>query len=526
MGAEKAHRKQVEKPLHELSESPSARPGRERDASAEADMVRSAQYMRLLLESTDEGVFGLDPQGLCTYVNASGARILGYDPSALVGKRIHEIIHHTRNDGSPYPESDCPSHRAYQTGQGLRTEDELFWRRDGSSFPVEYASHPIFMGGNIVGAVVSFVDITERKQAEAERARLLAEVRRVAAELNVTLTSIADALVIYDPTGEIVRMNPAAEDMLGYTPAERKLPFAERTALLHIDTPEGKPFPVEQVPGQQALNGETVYGVVMVLHPNGKTFWVSGSAAPIRSPDGQIVGAVSIFTDITALHELQEQREDLARTVSHDLRNPLQIILGRAQIIQRVPGNEKMVLTSAEAIVTSAKRMNAMIQDLVDSVRLETRQLQPQKQPIDLRSFVQELLGRGRGMVEVERIKVRMPAHLPPVSADPDRLERILMNLLSNALKYSPPDSEVLIGVEATDRWARISVADRGVGIAPQDLPHIFERFYRAKGVRKAEGLGLGLYIARMLVEAQGGRIWAESEPGKGSTFYFTLPVA
>jgi two-component system phosphate regulon sensor histidine kinase PhoR len=110
--------------------------------------------------------------------------------------------------------------------------------------------------------------------------------------------------------------------------------------------------------------------------------------------------------------------------------------------------------------------------------------------------------------------------------ADPSRLERILTNLISNALKYSPPEAEVVVRAERVDSCLQVSVVDRGIGIAPEDLPHLFERFYRTRGSRKAEGLGLGLYITRMLVEAHGGRIWAESELGKGSTFSFTLPLA
>ncbi len=128
--------------------------------------------------------------------------------------------------------------------------------------------------------------------------------------------------------------------------------------------------------------------------------------------------------------------------------------------------------------------------------------------------------------MEVERIRVEIPADLPPVDADPNRLERILLNLFINSLKYGKPGTEVVVRARRTGREMEISVIDRGVGIAPEDLPHVFERFFRARGARKTEGLGMGLYITRLLIEAHGARIWAESEPGKGSTFSFTLPLA
>ncbi|MBI2952921.1 MAG: hypothetical protein HYY30_01300 [Chloroflexi bacterium] len=222
------------------------------------------------------------------------------------------------------------------------------------------------------------------------------------------------------------------------------------------------------------------------------------------------------------------QLSEFTDLLAHDIRAPLSIVLGQAQLIVRAAeaGEKDKVVQSAQAVTTSARRMNAMIQDLVDSTRLETGQVQLERQPVVLKEFVADLLGRARAAMDVGRVRVEIPADVPPVSADPNRLERILLNLLSNALKYSPPETEVLVRARKMDGEVIVSVADRGMGIAPEDQAHIFERFYRTKGARKAEGLGLGLYITRMLVEAHGGRIWVESELGKGSTFYFTLPIA
>ena len=224
----------------------------------------------------------------------------------------------------------------------------------------------------------------------------------------------------------------------------------------------------------------------------------------------------------------EEQRDTVVHTVSHDLRNALMIIQGQAQLFLRQLGKAGLKgpeMHGAEAIVTSAKRMNAMIEDLVDSARLESGQLRLEKRPVDLNAFVSDLLHRAKEAMDVGRVKVDIPAELPTVLADPNRLERILTNLLTNALKYSPLETEVLFRAESTNKEVLVSVSDRGIGIAPEDIPNLFQRYYRAKGARKAEGLGLGLYITKMLVEAHGGRIWVESELGRGSTFYFTLPL-
>jgi two-component system phosphate regulon sensor histidine kinase PhoR len=128
--------------------------------------------------------------------------------------------------------------------------------------------------------------------------------------------------------------------------------------------------------------------------------------------------------------------------------------------------------------------------------------------------------------MESQRVEVLIAPDSPAVDADPDRLERIFANLVSNALKYSAPEMPVVIRAEAKDREMVVAVADRGEGIDPKDVPHIFERYYRTGDKRRSGGIGLGLYITKMLVEAHGGRIWVESELGKGSTFYFTLPLA
>ncbi len=229
------------------------------------------------------------------------------------------------------------------------------------------------------------------------------------------------------------------------------------------------------------------------------------------------------------LRALKEQRQELLREVSHDLRSPLTAIQGQAQLLQRFLGMSDKVersRQSAEAIFSSAKRLNAMIQDLVDAGRLEAGLLQMVPQPVDLRSFVQDLLRRASDTLDTSRINSTIAEGTGRVLADPVRLDQILTNLLSNALKYSSPEDQVTLEARREQDQVIVTVADRGVGILPEELPHIFDRNFRSKRPRKAERMGVGLFIVRMLVEAHGGSIWAESEPDHGSRFSFTLPVA
>jgi signal transduction histidine kinase len=246
-------------------------------------------------------------------------------------------------------------------------------------------------------------------------------------------------------------------------------------------------------------------------------------------PDGSMQGAVASFTDITQMHGMLDRQRDLARTVSHDLRTPLTAIIGHAQLLLRAlkkAGFEQRYLASAETIVHSAGRMDRMITDLVESTRLEIGQMRIEREPVEVTAFILDLLKRHEAIMPPSRVRVVPAEEVLTTCVDSYHLERILTNLLSNALKYSDPGSEVLLRTELRDGEVRVSIQDQGHGILPEDLPHLFDRFYRAKGVRKMEGLGLGLYITRMLVEAQGGRIWVESKQGQGSTFTFALPAS
>ncbi|MBI4320216.1 MAG: PAS domain S-box protein [Chloroflexi bacterium] len=521
----------------------------------------SEEKYRTVVEHCNDAIWILDRAGNYVWFNRRAEELGGYKSEDWQGKSFAPMI---------VPEDLPMVQRVFaETLAGkAQTYEVSAFGSDGQVFVVQVNTTPIISNGEVVGTVSFGEDITHRKRAEEalrrayddleakvrertaelarineelraqiaerkvveeERERLLAEIRRRAAELDIVITSVADALVIYAPGGQIVRMNPAAERMLGYTPAECELAMAERLARVRVETPEGKPFPLEQMPAWRALHGETVHGVISAIRNGKETLWALVSGAPVRTPDGQLLGAVAIFTDITALHELQAQREAFVHTISHDLRAPLTSIRGHAQLLQRVLEKAGLLDLGAmplEAIATGSRQMNVMIQDMVDSVRLETGQLQLRKWPLDLKLSVPNMLRRAAGVMSVGRVRVDIAADLPSACTDPDRLERIMLNLVSNALKYSAPETEVCVKIERVGREALVTVRDRGVGIAAQDLPHIFERFYRSGNALKAEGLGLGLYITRMLVEAHGGRIWAESELGKGTSVYLTLPLA
>jgi signal transduction histidine kinase len=229
-----------------------------------------------------------------------------------------------------------------------------------------------------------------------------------------------------------------------------------------------------------------------------------------------------LVVTIRQLREMKEQREDLLRAVSHDLRNPLQVVLLQGQRLLRGPEGDP-TRRPAQAILAATRRMDRMLRDLADAARSESGKLEVTPAVVELRPFVDGFLEVADGVLERPRVENAIPASAPRVLADPDRLDRILVNLVGNALKYS--HERVVVSADDAGDEVRISVADHGPGIAPEDLPRIFDRYYRGQR-HEGEGLGLGLFIVRKLVEAHGGRIWADSQPGQGSTFTFTLPAA
>lgn len=376
------------------------------------------------------------------------------------------------------------------------------------------------------------VDLQERTtQLEWERARageLATQESRYAETLRVLIQTVPAGIIQCDREGNFVLLNPMAVEMLGEE-AKGGNAFGPMEGF-EFFTADGAPFPLRDMPLSRALTeGAVIRDLELCVRcPDGREVILLSSSGPLCDTAGNISGAVAVVQDITPLHQLQEERELFIHTISHDLRTPLTIIQGHTQMLADLLTETTVDggMTSVDAIMRAASRINVMIRDLVDSARLAGHTMELHAETVEIRAYLENLLQRAAAGMEVSRIRLELPDALPPVRADYDRLERIIMNLLSNALKYSPPEEPVTISAHQEEDSVVISITDRGIGISPEDLTNLFERFYRAHGAREIEGIGLGLYITRLLVEAHGGRIWAESTPGEGSTFSFILPMA
>jgi signal transduction histidine kinase len=226
---------------------------------------------------------------------------------------------------------------------------------------------------------------------------------------------------------------------------------------------------------------------------------------------------------VAMLQAVNEHREDLMRAVSHDLRTPLQVVLLQAERLGRTLHGEDE--RRARSTASAAQQMRAILQDLVESVQVDSGRLEVTRERVELPGLVADLMGVLEGALETDRVTLDIPPEVPAVAGDAARIRRVVQNLVGNALKYSPRGSPVRVRVVQAEAQVRVSVSDRGPGIAPEIVPRLFQRYYRGTKKGTADGLGLGLYISRLIVEAHGGRIWCDSTVGEGSTFSFSLPA-
>ena len=356
-------------------------------------------------------------------------------------------------------------------------------------------------------------------------AQLYHEERRLREELSAVIEAMAEGVTIADRAGNIVLVNRTGRSILGLGPPTEGPQSVKEYRALDLRLPDGRLLAESEWPINQALQGEPFADYEVVLtRRDGTTRQVAFSGGSVRDEAGEVVLGVTVYHDVTELRALERSREELLSLVSHDLRAPLTVTQVRAQRLLR-SGVDRAVARDAQAILTSARRMNAIIQDLIDLPSLETGQVRLRRRPVRLQTFLPELVDRLVPAAQAERIQIDVPEDIPEVPADPDRLERALTNLLTNALKYSAPRRPIVVKAVRHADEVVISVTDEGPGIPAEEVPHLFDRYYRAKTGLHVEGVGLGLYISKQLVEAHGGRIWVESRPGEGSTFSFSLPL-
>ncbi|HEX4083968.1 MAG TPA: PAS domain S-box protein [Chthoniobacteraceae bacterium] len=492
---------------------------------AEESLQRLARQNEMILNTAGEGIWGLDADGRNTFLNPAASRMLGYTAEELEGLNTHSILHHTRANGEHYAWEECPIRRSLLDGEQRYCDEDVLWRRDGSSFPAQYVCNPMIVEGKVAGVVVVFSDITSRKAAE--------EALREHAEL---LDLATDAISVRDLDGRIQYWNRGAESIYGWNAAEA---IGRIASEMLFSEPSQHDAAKREVMETGKWNGEA-----RQQHKNGTVVIVTSRWTLLRFDDGKPKSILVLSTDITEHKRLEAQflraqRLDsigtLASGVAHDLNNILAPILMSAPILK---GNPPPSLRDRiiDTIEHSAQRGAAIVQQVLTFARgAEGARLlvQPLHLIKEMANIISETFPKSI------TVRIRFSNDVWPVEGDPTQLHQVLLNLCVNARDAMPDGGEIIIAAEnmmvdghfaamapgaKPGAYVLIEARDTGGGIAPAVMEKIFDPFFTTKETGKGTGLGLSTVIG--IVKSHGGFITVESEIGRGSSFKIFLPAS
>jgi len=499
---------------------------------AVAELREKAERIQLLLNSTGEGIYGVDLEGRCTFINQAALRALGYDdPEKFLGKHLHYLIHHTRRDGSSYPSRECEALRPCQTGVPIKVSDQVFWRRDGSSFPVEYRSHPVEKAGVMVGAVCTFHDITERKKAEEKIARMA-----------TIIDQAAEGIILTDTRWVIQYANPAFGQLTGY---ERNEVVGLPMGIFKSSSHDGEFYKNIR---ETLLRGDVWSGRVINKKKDGSLYEVDATGTPVRDESGNIISFIGIQHDISNEIKLERQLRQaqkmeamgtLAGGIAHDFNNILTAIFGFTQILSLKLPAETPLRSYLEQILNASHRAA----ELVKQILAFSRKTEQERKPEEVSLIVKEVLKLIRSSLPAT-IEIRQQIDIAPqqdvVLADSTQLHQVLMNLCTNAahamrahggvltMSLSTYHEDHLFPSHAPElqpgTYVKLVLSDSGHGMDEATTERIFDPYFTTKG--PGEGTGLGLAVVQGIVKSHGGAINVYSEPGQGTSFTILLPQA
>jgi PAS domain S-box-containing protein len=492
--------------------------GRDREQESE----RQRQYFEALVHNSPVAIVTLDIEDRVVGCNPAFTHLFGYTPAEAVGRDLDALIvpEARRTEAAGY------THQA----AGGQTVRELTQRRtkDGRLVDVELSAVPVTVGGENVGVLAIYHDLTELKRAQAES-------HRREQYWETLVQNIPVAVVILDRQGNIQSCNPAFEGLFGYDETDV---IGKNLDRLLVASEENHAQASTYT--QQSLSGAVVHTLARRRRKNGTEAEVEVFGLPVVV-DGQRVGAVGLYHDVTALVDARRKAEEADRAkseflanMSHEIRTPMNGVLGMIELLKdtMLTDEQHDFLNAAHE---SAEALLALLNDILDFSKIEAGHLELETIDFNLRTLVEGVAdtlaqrAEAKGLEMACFVEPDCPAY---VRGDPGRLRQVLVNLVGNALKFTE-HGEVAIrvtpeGADEARPLVRFTVSDTGIGIPLDQQPAVFRRFVQAdaSSTRRYGGTGLGLAISRELVELMGGQIGLESDPGRGSTFWFVVPLA
>ncbi len=528
-------------------------------ACAEALSLRrlemAAAELQTLMDSTDEGIYRRDLDGRITFINRAALEQTGYTEAELLGHNAHQVLHHSYEDGRPYPDAECPLSRTVHEQAGSRFADEVFWRKDGTPFPIDCSAFPLFEGGVVNGIVVTFHDVTDSKQAahqlaaQYRTARMLAGAESLGEALPQMLELCCEELgwqmgltwVPAEDGGELYCREAYAragwEEQLAVLSHETVTPGQGAVGQAwqrrqHVFVPGSASRALRPAPGDGLPPGELAVAIVRDGEVAG-VLQMLGSDLP--SDDGQPEAIETITAQVFQYAERKRSeaatnrvKDQFVATVSHELRTPLAAMDGWLRILldgEPGPLNEEQhrFLTTVKR---NSDRLMRLVGDLLMIGQMDAGRFMLELVDVDIGELAGETLALFAGTASEKGIELTVDAQPGAVvHGDRLRLGQLLSNLVSNAVKFTPEDGRIWVRVGEQDGICRIEVTDSGVGIPAAERVHLFERFYRASTATGTAGSGLGLAISKAIAEAHGGTIRIADSGGGGTRFVVEIPL-
>jgi PAS domain S-box-containing protein len=512
------------------------------NSAANSDAERR---LAAIVESSDDAIIGKTLDGIITSWNAGAQRIFGYSAKEAVGQPITIVI------PQDLWHEETEILERLRNGERVDHFETTRLCKDGSTIAISLTISPIRdANGAITGISKIARDVTEHRRMlvreAASRAEILAERK-----FRDLIENAPDAILQADSTGKIMLANRTAELLFGYSRDE----FIGMSVDALVPAAARSRHPAHRRKFEEAGESRPMgMGLdLLAVRKDGTEFPVEISLSPNRTQGG--INATAVIRDVTErkraeqqIHSLEQSytaelearhreaerlnklKSEFIASVSHELRTPLHTIIGFAELLGEEgagPLNEKQ-RRFVHHIQTDSEHLLGLINDVLDLSRIEAGGLVVRTEPLSLKTAIVEAVNAIHPQASAKQVVVREES-IPDISvvADPLRLRQILYNLLSNGVKFTDPGGEVVVTASALEDCVQITVTDTGLGIPSEECCRIFDKFYQVgyttTGVR--QGTGLGLTICKQLVEIQCGKIWVESEPGKGSRFHFTLPV-
>ena len=356
-------------------------------------------------------------------------------------------------------------------------------------------------------------------------AQLYTQVSREKSRLDALLDSAADGIIIMSADHKIEKCNQAFARILRKDVSE--IEGSPHEEIFNWESlQQGSSLEEAELSGWPLTAKANLYVEGDLKRPSGELIPVGITYAPLLSGDGKLINIIASIRDITHFREAEEIKSVFVSIVSHELKTPVALIKGYVGTLRRedVSWDSEIVQDSLEVIEDEADRLTELIENLLDASRLQAGEFSLNLAEIRIDKLAQEMAERFQTQTELHRIIVQFPDEFPVIVGDENRLEQVFYNLLSNAVKYSPDGGEISISGQIRSEQIIICIQDQGLGISQEDVPHIFDRFFRAdEAAKNTPGAGLGLYLSRAIIEAHNGRIWIEPRPDTGTRVCFSI---